>query len=161
MRHKATGFLCVISILAWVAQAQTVGIEPLRFGAGTVLNFHLQTRMHPGSDDVMALLPQGTVLRVKITSAIDSTVVHDGAEFRGVIASAVESGNEIVVHTDAEVRGVLALLRSKNHPDGFRYELLITNITDRGKSYFITASLNTSFFDGGSQAGASAKAATK
>src|SRR2546430_3677586 len=29
--------------------------------------------------------------------------------------------SEVVIHADAEVRGLFALLRSRNHPDGFRY----------------------------------------
>jgi hypothetical protein len=37
------------------------------------------------------------------------------------------------------------LLRSRNHPEGFRYELLITSLNDRGKNYDLTASLNSSF----------------
>jgi hypothetical protein len=49
------------------------------------------------------------------------------------------------------VRGLLVLLRSKNHPDGFRYELLLTQITDGAKSYPLTASLNSSFFDSSAQ----------
>jgi hypothetical protein len=61
--------------------------------------------------------------------------------------SSVVSGNEIVVHPDAEVHGLLALLRSRSHPDGFRYELLITELTDHGKAIALTASLNPSFSD--------------
>jgi hypothetical protein len=38
-------------------------------------------------------------------------------------------------------------LRSKTHPDGFRYEVLVTGVTDHGKSYDLTASLNPSFAD--------------
>jgi hypothetical protein len=45
------------------------------------------------------------------------------------------------------VRGILALLRSRSHPDGFRYELLITRLTDHGKSYVLTASLKPSLAD--------------
>ena len=50
-----------------------------------------------------------------------------------------------MLHADAEVRGIFALLRSRNHPEGFRYELLITGVNDRGKNYTLTASLNSSF----------------
>ena len=39
------------------------------------------------------------------------------------------------------------LLGSRNHPDGFRYELLITSFDVNEKSYELTASLNPSFFD--------------
>jgi len=41
------------------------------------------------------------------------------------------------------------LLRSRNHPEGFRYELLVTSLTDHAKTYAVTASLNASFFDAG------------
>ena len=65
--------------------------------------------------------------------------------------SPVVSGNEVIVHADAEVQGLLALLRSRTHPEGFRYELLITSVKDHGKTYDLTASLNTAFFDGGAR----------
>jgi hypothetical protein len=44
------------------------------------------------------------------------------------------------------------LLRSRNHPEGFRYELLVTSLTDHEKTYDVTASLNPSFFDAGAPA---------
>ena len=50
-----------------------------------------------------------------------------------------------IVHAGSEVQVLLVLLRSKNHPDGFRYELLVTSVTDQGKAYAMTASLNPSF----------------
>jgi hypothetical protein len=98
---------------------------------------------------------------VKIQDHLDSSVDHDGAEFHGVIVAPVVSANETIVHSGAEVRGILALLRSKNHPDGFRYELLITHLTDHGKSYSLTASLGASFFEGGSQPAPASAAGTK
>jgi hypothetical protein len=64
---------------------------------------------------------------------------------------------EVIVRSEAEVRGLLVLLRSRSHPDGFRYELLVTGITDRGKSYDLTASLNPSFLDPGAQPTAASK----
>jgi len=77
---------------------------------------------------------------------VDSAVDRDGTEFRGLVVSAVVSGDEIIVHPNAEIHGVLVLLRSKSHPDGFRYELLITGMKDQGKFYDVTASLNPSLF---------------
>jgi len=53
------------------------------------------------------------------------------------------------------------LLRSKTHPEGFRYELLVTGLTDRGKSFDLTASLNSSFLDPGGQPAGDSKSATK
>ena len=72
--------------------------------------------------------------------SIDSSVNGDGAEFRGSIVSAVVSAGEVVVHTESEVRGIFVVLKSRNHPDGFRNELLITGLTDHGKLYTLTAS---------------------
>jgi len=60
-------------------------------------------------------------------------------------------GDGVVIHSEAEVRGLLVLLRKQNHPNGFRYELLLTELSDHGKSYLLTASLNDSFFDAGPQ----------
>src|SRR5690242_8811320 len=79
--------------------------------------------------------------------SIDSAVNADGTEFRGTVMSGLTSSGELVIHPESEVRGILALLRSKSHPEGFRYELLITNLTDRGKSYALTASLTPSLAD--------------
>jgi hypothetical protein len=107
--------------------------------------------MKPTGENEMDTLPRGTELQVKLLEAVDSNAERDGAEFHGTIVSAIVSGNEIVVHPDAEVRGLLALLRSASHPKGFRYELLVTGVTDHGKSIALTASLNPSFSDTGSQ----------
>ena len=137
--------LCFMSVFAFEVDGQKASPEPLAVAAGTVLTFHLQTRLNPGGGNEMDALPKGTELRVKILSGIDSGVNRDGAGFRGEIVSPVVSGNEIVLHTESEVSGLLALLRSRNHPEGFRYELLITTVNDHGKSYDITASLSPSF----------------
>jgi hypothetical protein len=93
--------------------------------------------------------------------AIDSGVDRDGAEFRGSIVAPLVSGGEVIIRSEAEVRGLLVLLRSRSHPEGFRYELLVTRITDHGKSYDLTASLNPSFLDPGVQPAADSKPATK
>lgn len=145
--------LCVLGVFAasTSAQVSSSSIEPLRFSAGTTLAFHLQTRLRHSDADPLGVLPQGTVLHVKILNAIDSGVDRDGSEFQGSIVSDISIGDGVVIHSDAEVRGLLVLLRSRNHPDGFRYELLLTQITDGGKSYPLTASLNSSFFDSSAQ----------
>jgi hypothetical protein len=144
MHRYAAGFLCLLSALAGQVSGQKSGIEQVSVAAGTVLTFHLQTRLRPGPGNEMDGLPKGTVLRVKLLQAIDSKVNQDGSEFRGEVVTPVVSGNEVVLHADSEVKGLLALLRSRNHPDGFRYELLVTNVSDHGKSYELTASLNPS-----------------
>jgi hypothetical protein len=145
--------LCALGVFAisTPAQVSSSTIEPLRFPAGTTLAFHLQTRLRQSDADPIGVLPQGTVLHVKILNAIDSGVDRDGSEFHGSIVSDISIGDGVVIHSDAEVRGLLVLLRSKNHPDGFRYELLLTQITDGVKSYPLTASLNSSFFDSSAQ----------
>lgn len=147
MRRYSLAVLCFTSLLAGAAAAQKFVIEPVKVVSGTILTFHLQTRLHPTSENLPDVLPGGTVLQVRIEDHLDSSVDHDGAEFHGVIISPVTSGNETIVHSDAEVQGILVLLRTKNHPDGFRYDLLITHLTDHGKSYSLTASLGTSFFE--------------
>jgi hypothetical protein len=145
--------LCAIGVFATSSPAQSSSstIEPLRFPAGTILAFHLQTRLRHTEADPLDALPQGTILHVKILSAIDSNEDRDGFEFRGSVASNLSIGDDVVIHSDAEVRGLLVLLRSKNHPDGFRYELLLTELTDHGKSYPVTAFLNTSVYDAAAQ----------
>lgn len=149
MRRFLLVILCAFTLCATSAYAQqSTNIEPVRAAAGTVLTFYLQTRMNPGAANALDALPKGTVLRVRLLESIDSSVDRDGAEFRGALVSDVASKNkEVLLRTDAEVRGLLALLRSRNHPEGFRYELLITSVTRNGKPYVLTASLNPSFFD--------------
>jgi len=136
-----------VSVLLSSARAQNAGLEPLHITAGTILTFHLQIRLHATGENETDKLPRGTILRVKLLESLDSAVDRDGTEFRGFVVSPVVSGDEIIVHPDAEIHGVLVLLRSKSHPNGFRYELLITGIKDQGKYYEVTASLNPSFFD--------------
>jgi hypothetical protein len=80
-------------------------------------------------------------------SGVDSSVDRDGSVFHGEVIDSVSAGGKIIVHSEAEVRGILVLLRSKNHPQGFRYELLLTSVTDHARTYDMTASLNPSFFD--------------
>ena len=161
MHRSAVLGLCLVTVLACVVVGQTFVIEPVRVTSGTILSFHTQTRLHPSSENIPDLLPSGTILRVKILDHLDSGVDHDGAEFHGVIVSPVVSGDETIVRPDAEVRGILALLRTKSHPDGFRYDLLITRLTDHGKSYSLTASLGTSLFEGASQPATTSTSATK
>jgi hypothetical protein len=158
MSRFLAAVLCAASVFAVLAPAQisTSAIEPIRVPSGSILAFHLQTRLRPADSDPLDQLPQGTVLHVKILNAIDSTVDRDGSEFHGSVVSDLALGDGVVIHADSEVRGLLVLLRSRNHPEGFRYELLLTELTDHGKSYPLTASLNSSFFDSGSQPGSSA-----
>lgn len=152
--------LCAITVFAAVAAATPVpspaqvssnGVEPIRVPAGTILAFHVQTRLRHSASDPLDLVPQGTVVHVKILNAIDSTMDRDGSTFHGAFVSDLSVNSGVVIHSDAEVQGMLVLLRSRNHPDGFRYELILTELTDHGKSYPLTASLNTSFYDSSAQ----------
>lgn len=149
MKRIALVAVCITSAFASVAQGQASSATPVpvRVTAGTVLTFYLHARLNPTSGDSLDGLPKGTLLRVKMLDSIDSAVNADGAEFRGTVVSGLTSSGELVIHRESEVRGILALLRSRSHPDGFRYELLITGLTDHGKSYALTASLNPSFTD--------------
>lgn len=147
MRRFLPAVLCMASVCAAPAYCQTDGIPPLQVPAGAVVTFYSQTRLNPNAGNALDELPKGTVLKIRMLERIDSTVDPDGLEFRGVLLTPLLSGNELIVRADAEVHGLLVLLRSRNHPQGFRYELLVTSITEKGKSYELTASLRPSFED--------------
>jgi len=151
-------FLCVVCVFGGAARGQTANIEPIHAQSGTVLTFHVQTRLNPTDRNEMDVLPRGTVIRVKMLNGVDSSVDRDGSEFHGEVVNPVSAGSKIIVHSESEVRGILVLLRSKNHPEGFRYELLVTSVTDHAKTYDLTASLNTSFLDAGAPAPPNSKA---
>ena len=151
MKRIALTTVFLAGAFASTAQGQAASTTfvpaPVRVTAGSVLTFYLHARLHPTSGDNMDGLPKGTLLRVKMLDAIDSAVNADGAEFRGIVVSGLTASGELVIHPDSEVKGILALLRSRSHPGGFRYELLITSLTDHGKSYVLTASLTPSLTD--------------
>jgi len=142
-------FLCVVCVFGGAARGQTANVEPIHAQLGAVLTFHLQTRLNPTDRNEMDLLSRGTVIRVKMLNGVDSSVDRDGSEFHGEVMDSISAGSKIIVHSESEVRGILVLLRSKNHPEGFRYELLVTSLTDHAKTYDVTASLNPSFSDAG------------
>lgn len=149
MKRIALVAVCLISAFASVAKGQSSRTtpEPVHVTAGTVLTFYLHARLNPTSGDSLDGLPKGTLLRVKMLDSIDSAINPDGTEFRAMVVSGLTSSGELVIHPESEVRGILALLRSRSHPEGFRYELLITSLTDHGKSYALTASLAPSLAD--------------
>jgi hypothetical protein len=161
MRRLTLAAICYLSVLAGSIWGQSADVKPVRIPAGTVLTFYLQTRLNPTNGNVTDLLPKGTELNIKILDAINSDVTRDGAEFRGLTVSPVISHDEVIIHADSEVRGLFALLRSRSHPDGFRYELLITGISDGGKLFQLTASLNPSFMDSSAQSASAANSASK
>jgi hypothetical protein len=138
--------VCAVGFSIFAAQAQdspgSSTVAPLRIPAGTIVTFQLQTRLKATALDALEGLPKGTLLRVKLLDSIDSAADRDGSAFRGLIVSSVPWGNHVVIHSDAQVRGLFALLRSASHPEGFRYELLVTGLIDRGQSYTLTAFLD-------------------
>ncbi|HUJ30135.1 MAG TPA: hypothetical protein VLY23_02565 [Candidatus Acidoferrum sp.] len=161
MSRFALVVLCVLAVIPGSARGQSPAIEPVHVAAGTVLTFHIQTRLRPIGGDALDAFPVGTVLRVKILNAVDSRVNGDGAEFRGSMVSSLALGNDVIVHPDAQVRGLLALLRSRSHPEGFRYELIVTGVTENGKAYALTAFLDPSLVDPGASAPPVARVAAK
>jgi hypothetical protein len=136
------GFFSIPAARAQNAQISRSAIAPLHFPAGTIVNFQLQTRLKATAADALDELPKGTLLRVKLLDSIDSAADRDGSAFHGLIVSSVAWGNHVVIHSDAQVRGLFALLRSASRPEGFRYELLVTGLIDRGQSYTLTAFLD-------------------
>lgn len=159
MKRIALVALFLAAAFVSVAQGQTSSTAfvpvPVHVTAGTVLTFYLHARLNPTGGDGVDGLPKGTLLRVKMLDPIDSAINADGEEFHGTVVSGLTSSGEIVIHPGSEVKGIMALLRSSSHPEGFRYELLITRLTDQGKSYALTASLAPSLAD--SQVASSSK----
>jgi hypothetical protein len=149
MHCFAAAVFCSVCVFAGVAQGQNANIEAVRAKPGTVLTFYLQTRLNPADRNEMDVLPRGTLIRVRLLDGVDSGVDRDGSEFRGEVVESILVEDKIMIHPESEVRGMLVLLRSRNHPEGFRYELLVTSITDHAKRYDLTASLNRSFLDAG------------
>lgn len=147
MKRIALAVLCLAVAFASAAHGQASKVEQVQVASGSVLTFYLHARLNAASGDAVDALPKGSLLRVKMLDSIDSNVNPDGTEFHGLVVSALASEGNVVIHPEAEVRGILALLRSRSHPEGFRYELLITALKDHGKSYALTASLNPSFSD--------------
>jgi hypothetical protein len=157
--HRFVAVLwCSVCVFGGAARGQTASIGAIHAQAGAVLTFHLQTRLNPADRNEMDVLPRGTVLRVKLLNGVDSSVDHDGSEFHGAVVDSVLAGDKVIVHAESEVRGILVLLRSRNHPEGFRYELMVTSLTDHEKTYDLTASLNPSFSDAGGPTAANSKA---
>ena len=142
----AFAVLCAACLFTVPTEGQTTAVVPLRLAAGTIVTFHVQSRLRPTGDGAADAYPPGTQLQVRILDPIDSTQDRDGSNFRGVLVSSITSEGT-VVPADAEVRGLLVLLRSKDHPDGFRYELIVTGIIADGVPHALTASLGSSLFD--------------
>ena len=160
MRCIFPAVLCAFGVCPLTTYAQNPRIQPVRVAAGTVMTFYSQTRLNPSAGNALDVLPKGTILKVRLDEPVDSSVDRDGFEFHGSLVTPLMAGNEVLVHPDAEVHGLLVLLRSRNHPEGFRFDLLITSIGENGKSYELTASLKPSFFETAGQQASSASSRT-
>ena len=160
MRKIHPGVLCAIALWVHPVFAQSSGLAPVQLPVGSVLTFYLQTRLNPNAENPLDGLPKGTVLRVRLLDAIDSNLEADGAAFRGILDAPLTDENlqvlarkgffehkATLVEEHSEVRGLLVLLRSRTHPEGFRYELLLTGINVNGKMRDLTAILNPTFGD--------------
>ena len=140
--------VAVFALSPFQVDAQSVALPPIHAAAGTVVAFYLQTRLHPSAPNVIDGLPKGTTVSVKLLRTIDSEVDRDGSEFVGTLAAPLLSDkNQVILAANAEVYGLFALLRSARHPEGFRYELLVTRIKQNGKTYELTASMTPSLSD--------------
>jgi hypothetical protein len=145
---KRSAIVAAIAVLSAAPSfSQNASIHPLQIPAGAIVNFELQSRLNPSASDPADALPAGTKLRVKILENIDSRVDQDGSAFQGILVSPLEQSDRVVLEANAQVNGVFALLRSREHPEGFKYELLVTNVIDGGRSYVVTASLDPSLFE--------------
>src|SRR5258708_5629745 len=105
-------FLCTVCVFGGTARGQSANIEPIHAQLGSVLTFHLQTRLNPRDRNEMDSLPRGTVIRVKMLDGVDSSVDRDGSEFHGELVDSVSARSKVIVHRESEVRGMLVLLRS-------------------------------------------------
>jgi len=139
--------ICVCGVLTVPCLGQAVHVHPIKMPAGSLLTFHLQSRLNPKVGNQIDALPRGTTLRVKLLDTIDSDIAQDGKEFRGELISSLDTATETLVHVQSTARILLVLLRSRTHPQGFRYELLMTGVNDHGRSFDLTASLNPSIAD--------------
>lgn len=159
--HRCTAaLLYFLGLCLPGAWGQGATLERISLPAGSVVTFHVQSRLNPDETNARNLLPQGTVLRVRLAEAIDSDLERDGAEFHGVVTAPVYAEKVERIHAEARVHGIFVLLRSRNHPDGFRYELLITGIEVRGKTVTVTASLGESLGENAPAASRSASQAS-
>ena len=140
--------LAVCAFFVSTAGGQDTTVKPLQFASGAILSFRLQTRLRPVAGDPLNDVPSGTILQVKMLDSLDASANADGIPFRASVISPLVVAGRVVVHADAEVHGLQVLLRNRNHPEGFRYELLITNLVDHGESYTITASFDPATPDG-------------
>jgi hypothetical protein len=148
MRNVLAAILSVLVLWTEPISAQSPSVTPMRATAGTILTFYSQSRLIPAATNPLDTLPKGTVLRVKLLDAIDSSADLDGSAFHGILISPlVDRKKSIFVPENTEVRGMLVLLRNGSHPEGFRYELLLTSLILDGKVLDLTASLNPSIFD--------------
>src|SRR4029077_19098438 len=110
MHRFAAVILCSVCVFIGIARGQSASVEPVHAPSGTLLTFHVQTRLNPADRNELDVLPKGTVLHVRMLSGIDSGVDHDGSVFHGEVMDSVSAGSKVIVHSESEVRGILVLL---------------------------------------------------
>ena len=142
MRRVPALAVCFLGFFAPAVRGQSLSVKPIQIESGMVLNFRLQTRIQASAGDPLNTFPDGTVLPVKMLDSAHLWADADGVPFRGTVVGSLMVADHVVIHPGAEVRGLQILLRNRNHPDGFRYELLITDLIDQGEAHTITASFD-------------------
>jgi hypothetical protein len=135
--------VCAAFLIASGAVAQTPSVKPIQFISGTILTFRLQTRLKADAGDVLNDFPADATLQVKMLSSTGPAANPDGISFQGIVMLPLSVAGNVVIHPGALVNGLQILLRNKNHPEGFRYELLITGLVDQGESHTVTAFFDT------------------
>src|SRR5215475_5510601 len=96
--------LCVVLSVPSSADGQTSDVPALRFAVGTIVTFHVQSRLRPEMDDTLNGMPQGTAMQVKLLDAIDSTQNRYCSSYRGTLKTTTGS-TQPIAHSQARVRG--------------------------------------------------------
>src|SRR5260370_7051213 len=109
MRHSFAAVLCFTTLLASAAPGKSPALAPFRVAAGTVLKFHLQTRLDPAAADPLDALPKGTVLEVRMLDSIDSATDRSDTQFHGVLPAPLLTGGGAIARSEAAGRGLLVL----------------------------------------------------
>src|SRR5260370_35723277 len=110
MHRFAVIFLCCVCVFGGSARGQNANIGPIHAEFGTILTFHVQTRLNPSERNEADILPNGTVIRVTMLKEVDSSVDRDGSEIHGEDAETASAGNKVIVSAEPEMRGTHALV---------------------------------------------------
>jgi len=108
-------FVCV-GVVDRIARGQVRVCLPVPAPPGTVLTFHLQTRLNPADRNEMDSRQRGRCFPVRMLSALIQSWITTESVFHCEVVEFGSAGSKIIVHSESEVRGILVLLRSRNHP---------------------------------------------